>query len=387
MRKLRRNVNGIGFVSLLNDTSSEMIYPLLPLFLVKELKAGPTQLGLIEGFSESISSILKLFSGYLSDRVGKRKPFIFLGYFVAIFSRPIIGITTRWWQLLGLRIVDRFGKGIRTSARDALISQSTPHKILGRAFGFQRALDHSGAILGPILAFSLFYFLRVEIRNLFILSIVPGIFAFFLLFLVREKEKIREHEKKTLSLRGLDGNFIRYLATLLVFTLSNSSDTFLLLKGVEVGIRREIFPLLWVFLHIIKSLTSTPSGSLSDRIGRKKMIFFGWLLYAFTYFLFGVSSKIWQFFLLFALYGFYFGLTEGVERAFVSQIKGRVDEGTAFGLYHFVIGIAIFPASLLFGIVWKYFGSFYAFLLSSLISFISSLSLLLLVREKVSPAS
>lgn len=385
---LPRNVLALSLVSLLNDTSSEIIYPLMPAFLALTLGASPFAIGLIEGFAESISSILKLFSGYLSDRFDTRKWPVFFGYSLAAVTRPILALVTSWPQVLGVRIADRVGKGIRGAPRDALIASSVPIAERGFAFGFNRAADNLGAVIGPILAFILLSIFATnqdfptagEYQRVFLFASVPVILGLFVvLFYVRDEKRnengISPHPVK-LSLAGFDSNFKRLLVVVAVFTLSNSTDAFLLLRAQQTGIHPAILPLLWVVLHVSKVGSSLIGGDLSDRIGRKKLIMSGWIVYALVYCGFAFVDAQWQTWVLFIIYGTYFGMTEGVEKALVADLVPEKLRGTAYGLYNLAFGITVFPASLLFGLIWNQYGSATAFFISSGVSVLAALMLL-----------
>ncbi len=364
---LTRNVVILGFVSLLNDGASEMIYPLLPAFLTAVLGAGPAALGVIEGVAEATASLLKLYSGYLSDRVKRRKGWIVAGYSLSNIIRPLIAFSTSWIHVLALRFTDRVGKGLRTSPRDAIIADSTPVEFRGKAYGFHRAMDHSGAIVGPLAATALLLVFHDNLKTIFLLSIIPGLLAVsMLLFGLQEKasEGLRQNPA-TFNFRSawaeMSPGFRKYLAIILLFTLGNSTDAFLLLRAQQLGAPVALLPMIWVVLHIVKMAFSVPAGIISDRIGRKKVIVTGWVVYGLVYAGFGAASQYWHAWALFAVYGIYFGLTEGVEKALVADFAPLHLRGSSFGLYHLMIGLGAFPASLLFGLVWQKFGSAAAF--------------------------
>ncbi len=364
---LTRNVVILGFVSLLNDGASEMIYPLLPAFLTAVLGAGPEALGVIEGIAESTASLLKLYSGYLSDRVKKRKGWIVAGYALSNVIRPLIALSTSWLQVLALRFSDRVGKGLRTSPRDAIIADSTPPEFRGKAYGFHRAMDHSGAIVGPLAATALLLVYHDNLKTIFLLSFIPGLLAvLMLLFGLKEKQPEGPRVAPgTFNFRSawaeMPSGFRKYLGIILVFTFGNSTDAFLLLRAQQLGVPLTLLPTIWVVLHIVKMAFSVPAGIISDRIGRKKVIVTGWIVYALVYAGFGAASQHWHAWALFAVYGIYFGLTEGVEKALVADFAPAHLRGSAFGLYHLVVGLGAFPASLLFGFVWQRFSSAAAF--------------------------
>ncbi len=390
-RTLPRNVLALSFVSLLNDTSSEIIYPLLPAFLALSLGASPLAIGLIEGFAESVASLLKLVSGYLSDRFGSRKLPVFLGYSLAAITRPFLAFVSSWPQVLVVRMTDRVGKGIRGAPRDALIASSVDKEKRGFAFGFNRAADHLGAFFGPAIGFLLLLIFAVdtqsptirEYQQVFLFASIPVFVGLIVVaFFVREESVIKEDAKEplNLSLLGFDGNFKRYLLVVAVFTLSNSTDAFLLLRATEAGISPVLIPLLWMTLHFSKVLFSLVGGDLSDRFGRKTLIFSGWAVYALVYLGFAFVSSPWQCWVLFIIYGAYFGLTEGVEKAFVADMIPEEKRGTAYGLYNLAFGITVFPASLLFGLMWTQFGASAAFIGSACVS-VCAILLLTTVRR------
>ncbi|MGE5174610.1 MAG: MFS transporter [Betaproteobacteria bacterium] len=380
-RGLTRNVVILGFVSLLNDGASEMIYPLLPAFLTAVLGAGPAALGIIEGTAEATASLLKLYSGYLSDRVKRRKGWIVAGYSLSNVIRPLIAFSTSWIHVLLLRFSDRVGKGLRTSPRDAIIADSTPAEFRGKAYGFHRAMDHSGAIVGPLAATALLLAFHDNIKTIFLLSFIPGLFAISML-LVGLREKPSEGPRPgsaTFNFRSawaeMSAGFRKYLVIIFVFTLGNSTDAFLLLRAQQLGVPVTLLPTIWIVLHIVKMGFSIPGGIISDRIGRKKVIVTGWVVYALVYAGFGEASLHWHAWALFAVYGIYFGLTEGVEKALVADFAPVHLRGSAFGLYHLIVGVGAFPASLLFGLVWQKLGSAAAFGMGAGLALLASVML------------
>ncbi|MFT3742945.1 MAG: MFS transporter [Pyrinomonadaceae bacterium] len=385
-RRLPRNVLALSAVSLLNDTSSEIIYPLLPAFLALSLGASPFAIGLIEGFAESVASLLKLVSGYLSDRFGSRKLPVFLGYSLAAIMRPFLAFVTSWPQVLVVRMADRVGKGVRGAPRDALIADSVPKNQRGFAFGFNRAADHMGAVFGPVAAFLLLNIFAVDTKNptigeyqqVFLFASVPVVLGLLIIaFVVRENPDTDASTAAApnLSLKGFDSNFKRFLVVIAVFTLSNSTDAFLLLRASDAGVSPVVLPLLWMTLHFSKVVSSLIGGDLSDKLGRKTMIISGWIIYAFVYLGFAFVSSAWQCWLLFIIYGLYFGLTEGVEKALVADMVPEEKRGTAYGLYNLAFGITVFPASLIFGLIWNQYGAHVAFIASACVSVVAILCL------------
>ena len=384
---LPKNVFALSLVSLLNDTSSEIIYPLLPAFLFLALGATPFAIGLIEGFAESIASILKLFSGYLSDKFGNRKLPVFFGYSLAAVTRPLLAFVTSWPQVLVVRMTDRVGKGIRGAPRDALLAQDVAPERRGLAFGFNRAADHLGAVIGPVVAFVLLSYLAadpssptaLEYQRVFLYASIPVVIGIFVIvFFVREEKKPVAAEDANpikFSLREFDGNFKKFLIVVALFTLSNSTDAFLLLRAEQAGIAPAMLPLLWMALHFSKVVFSLAGGNLSDRIGRKKTIVAGWIVYAAVYIGFAFVGSEWQAWALFIIYGIYFGLTEGVEKAFVADMVTDERRGTAYGFYNLAYGITVLPASLLFGFLWSNVGVKTAFGVSAAISVVAAVLL------------
>lgn len=392
-RGLPPTVFALSLVSFLNDTSSEIIYPLLPAFLFLALGATPFAIGLIEGVAESLASILKLFSGYLSDKFAKRKLPVFLGYSLAAITRPLLAFVTSWQQVLVVRMTDRVGKGIRGAPRDALLAAEVPEDRRGMAFGFNRAADHLGAVVGPIVAFMLLTYLAAdpenptlaEYQSVFLYASIPvAVGLFVIVFFVHEPKKPAEESAvpPKLSLDGFDGSFKRYLLILALFTLSNSTDAFLLLRAEQAGVAPAMLPLLWMVLHFSKVFSSLVGGELSDSVGRKTMIISGWMVYAAVYLGFAFVNAEWQAWLLFVLYGCYFGLTEGAEKALVADMVNAEKRGTAYGLYNLAFGITVLPASLMFGGLWQLFGAEAAFMVSAGISIAAAVLLLSLRIER-----
>jgi len=362
---LNRQIFVLGWVSFFTDVSSEMIYPLLPVFLTSVLGASPTFLGLIEGIAETTASLFKLFSGWLSDRWQKRKALVVFGYVLSSVVRPLVAVATSASQVLIIRFLDRVGKGIRTSPRDALIADSTTADAQGKSFGFQRAMDHTGAVIGPLISFLLIAYFTQDYRLIFALAFIPAFGAVFILIAgVREKiisplPSVNPWRK--FSLKSFSPSFRIFLFAVIIFTLGNSSDAFLILRAKENGVSVALIPVLWMVLHVVKSLSATPGGILSDRWGRKKTIMLGWLLYSAIYGGFAWSKSPEAIWLLFTVYGLFYGLTEGAERALVTDLVPATWRGTAFGLYNFSVGLSTLPASLLMGFFWEKFGAPFAF--------------------------
>lgn len=381
---LDRNVILLSFTSLLNDISSEIIYPLLPTFLAVVLGSGPTYIGLIEGAADSTASLLKLASGWLSDRWGRRKGLVVAGYSMAAATRPLVAVASAPWQVLLIRISDRTGKGLRSAPRDALLAESSSPTIWGRAFGFHRAMDHLGAVIGPLVAFLLISGLGESYRAVFALASIPGVIAVAVLTLgVRERiQPLGSMSMPKPIWQAPSPELRNYFAALFVFTLGNSTDAFLLLRARDLGVSIAALPLLWSLLHVTKSATSLPGGGLSDRLGRKWMIVLGWGIYAAVYVGFGYASTQVEVWMLFAAYGLFFGLTEGTEKALIADLA-PTQRGIAYGYYHLIIGIAALPASVVFGALWSWGGPPLAFATGAALAGVATLLLVALVREPV----
>ena len=378
--KLGRNVKALSAVSFLTDVSSEMIYPLLPVFLTGVLGANASFIGAIEGAAETTAALLKLASGWWSDRVQKRKPLVVLGYGIATTMRPLVAIAQSAGQVLGIRVADRVGKGIRNAPRDALIAESVDPSIRGRAFGFHRAADHAGGVLGPLIAFAVLTYHLAEIRTVFWLAAIPGVLSFVVLVaFVRDVPRVAPAPAASgpdLSL-PLDRSFWRVLGVIFLFTLGNSTDAFLLLRANQLGVPVALAPVLWAALHVVKSLSSTPGGALSDRIGRRPTLIMGWTLYAAVYLGFAQATEAWQAWALFAVYGVFFGLTEGSERALIADLVPLERRGTAFGWFNLAIGLGALPASLLFGWVWDRAGAPTAFAMGAALALAAAVGMLM----------
>ncbi len=381
--KLAGAVILLGVASLLNDISSEMIAAVLPVFIATLPGGTPLFLGIIEGAADSVASLLKLFSGPWSDRLSKRSGLIVFGYGLALITRPWIGLATAAWQILVIRLADRVGKGIRTAPRDALIADVTPPDQRGRAFGFHRAMDHIGAVVGPLISAGFLWMLPGQYRLLFLLSIIPGIFVVASLwFGLKEPVKHETSDKPvfTLSLRPFDNNFRLYLVTLVLFTLGNSSDLFLLNHASQLGMPVTTLPLLWSCFHVAKSLGNFLLGPLVDRIGPKPMILSGWIVYGLLYLLFGISHATWQMWGLFLGYALFYALTESAEKTLAAALVPADRKGLAFGWFNFSLGVATLPASVLFGWLYSAISPFAAFTTGAVLAWLAAI---LLIRVRV----
>jgi MFS family permease len=374
---LSRNVRVLGLASLINDIASEMIFPLVPAFLMGMLGGSKTALGAIEGVADTTASIVKLFAGGLSDRAGKRKAFVVWGYGLAAATRPLIGLATAPWQVLLVRTGDRFGKGVRTAPRDAMIADSASPQSRGWAFGFTRAMDHLGAAIGPLLAFAFLAVWPEQLRTLFLLSVVPGVVLLALVWLGLREPPLETKAGKEfqLSLKPFGRDFRLYLVAMVVFTLGNSSDAFLLVRVGELGLPTTMLPLLWCAFHVVKSAGSLLAGWAVDRVGPRPLIFVGWLVYATIYLAFSMATTALQGWIFFLLYGVFHALTEPAERTMVVSLVGKDFKGLAYGWFNFAIGIAALPASLVFGLLYETFGGPVAFGWSAALAVVAAILL------------
>jgi MFS family permease len=394
-RRLGANVVTLGAVSLLTDVASEMIYPLLPLFLTSVLLAGPAALGAIEGVAESTAALVKLGAGLRSDRVRRRKPLIVAGYGLAAVVRPLIALASSFGFVLLIRFVDRVGKGLRGAPRDALITDSVDPSLRGRAFGLQRSMDHAGALIGPLVAAMLLAGGRCDLRTVFALAAIPGLAGVALVvWRVREAAATADPAVAVAvapAARRLGavptGPLRRYLLVLLLFTLGNSSDAFLLLRAGDLGVAPAHLPLQWAFFHVIKAAAAMPFGALSDRLDRRTLIIAGWGVYALVYLGFARADAAWQVWALFAAYGLYYGLTEGTEKALLSDLAPPHARGGAFGWQAFALGVGALPASLIFGALWQGPGAVWAFGFGALLAGAAAVLLWVLVPGRAAPAS
>jgi MFS family permease len=379
---LPRNVRILGLASLINDIASEMIFPLLPTFLITVLGGNRFHLGVIEGLADSAASLLKLWSGGWSDRVGGRKAFVVVGYVMAAVTRPLIGLLVAPWQLLGVRFGDRIGKGIRAAPRDALIADSTSPELRGRAFGFNRAMDHLGAAIGPLLAAAFLHFWPGQYRPLFLLALLPGlVVAALVIFGLREAPAARSTSARLhLSLAPFGRDFRLYLVALVIHTLGNSSDAFLLVRAGELGVPVTMLPVLWTVFHIAKSTGNWLAGPAVDRVGPRPLILVGWFVYAAAYLAFGLATAPWHAWAFFLAYSLFYSLTEAAEKTLVANLAGSAQTGLAYGWFNFAVGIATLPASLIFGWIYERAGALPAFGWSAALASVAAV-LLLCVRQ------
>ncbi len=373
-----RNVIVLGTVSLLTDSASEMMVPLLPAFIMA-MGAGAMALGWIEGIADAISSVLKLFAGRWADRIGRHKPFVVVGYSLASIARPFMALATAPWHVLMVRGTDRVGKGLRTSPRDALIAMSVEPSQRGAAFGLHRAMDHAGAVIGPLAAAAFLYWISSDIPTLFLLTAIPGVLVIAVaLFGVQEVPRLEAKPEAAPKPRAL----ARFLVPLGLFTLGKSSEVFLLLKASAGFDQLAMFPLLWVGLSLVKMLSSVPGGKISDRLGRRRTIAAGWLLFAAVYAALAIVENQYAVCALIGAYGLYCGLTEGAEKALVSELAPANKQGAAFGWYHVTLGLLALAASGMFGALYELVSSRAAFLTSATLAVASTIALWALSRTR-----
>lgn len=355
LRELPRTVWLVGLVSFCNDATSELIYPLLPLYLASVLMAGPKTLGIIEGIAEATGSLLKLLAGVLSDRRRSVKPWVVGGYALAALARPLLALASSWPLVLALRFADRVGKGLRSSPRDALLALTVTAHTRGLAFGLHRSLDNAGAVVGPLLAAWLLA-AAVPLPTIFLASALGGVLTVSLTLAIREPARQPVVPGKALPewrLRDLPAAFRRYLVVLALFTLGNSSNMFLLLRAKEVGLADYQVPLLWALVSLTAALFSTPLAALSDKVGRTRLIVGGWSVYGLFYLLLGVVGQPALLWPLFAVYGLFMAATEGAEKALVADLVGADSLGAAYGWFNLTTGLLLLPASIVFGWLWQ----------------------------------
>ncbi|MFN0008652.1 MAG: MFS transporter [Planctomycetota bacterium] len=378
--RLPKSVIAFGWTSFFTDVSSEMIAPLLPFFLTSMLGGGALALGWVEGFADALSSVLKLVSGRLSDRFGRSRLFVLGGYVLSSIARPLVALAAAPWHVVAVRALDRTGKGLRTSPRDSIIAAETPAARRGEAFGFQRAMDHAGAVVGPLAAIALLQFATTDLRVVFGLAAIPGAIACAVIVLfVREPVRAARAPGAVAQRLGTPNRaLLKLLVPLAIFTIGNASDLFLLLQLAEHDSGPIQLSLLWLGLHAVKAVSSFFGGRLSDRFGPLAMIASGWMVYAAVYLGLALAEDRIVIVSLCLAYGAYHGMTEGAEKALVSRVAPSADRGTAFGWYYMTTGLLALPASVIFGAVWSTHGSATAFGMGAVLAGTASAALLVL---------
>lgn len=385
-KKMFKNIIFLGLVSFFADISSEMVYPLIPLYLTAVFGTTPVLVGVIEGIAESIASLLKVFSGYISDKYDRKKPIAFLGYASGLLYKLALLFAGSWVGILGARIVDRFGKGIRTAPRDVMVSENADKTQMGKSFGIHKALDMAGSAIGILLSFILLKNLgEGAYKTIFAISAIPVLMALSMFFFIKEKREPRAVTKRESfwkNIRNLNGNLKLYLCVTFLFTLGNSSNTFLLLKANHIGFSNTDVILLYFVYNITTALLAIPFGKRSDRVGRKKVLVFGYITFSLVYLLFAFASQKWVLVAAFVLYGFYTAMVAGVERAFISEIAPKKLKGTMLGLHSTLVGIALLPASIIAGALWDAAGAAVPFLFGAMLSGAAALILGLFFKAK-----
>jgi MFS family permease len=376
--RLPRPVWLVSWTSFFTDTASEAVYPIMPLYLTRVLGGTAFAIGVIEGTAEALNSLLKIVTGRLSDRWRARKPFVIAGYSISTAARPLVALATSWTHVLMVRLADRVGKGVRSAPRDALLAAWSNSSNRGYVFGLNRSMDHAGAIVGPLLASLFLWFYPDHFRTLFALTIFPGVLAVLMLLPVPDvradaaETRVDAADLSSPGAGPLGGQFYRFLGVVLLFSLGNSTDAFLLLRLSDMGVGAAWIPIAWAALHVVKAVMSPIGGLVSDRMSRRGVIAIGWLVYAAVYGGFAMASRAATIVPLFLVYGVYYGLTEGVEKAVVADLAPAASRGTAFGAYHAVVGVGALLASLVFALIWKTAGAPAAFALGAALALVST---------------
>ncbi|HPV26055.1 MAG TPA: MFS transporter [Bacteroidales bacterium] len=368
-----RNILFTGLTSFLTDTSVKMIYSVMPMFLMS-IGASKASLGLIEGVAESTASLIKALSGFWSDRIGRNKPFMLIGYAISAIVLPLYAFVISPMQVLFLRFTERIGKGIRTAPRDSLIAASVTNNETGKGFGLQKAMDNSGAIAGPLMAFALLSLFPDNYRLIFLIAGIPAIAGIFvIIFGIKEVKRNKRELLKKFRLRDYPKRYWFFLAIIFVFTLGNSTDALLLVKANEAGIKVAFIPLVYLITSLVSVIAAIPAGTLSDRIGKEKLLVAGFLIYAVVYLFFGLNVGEGALFVLFALYGLYSAATDGIQKAFVADVTDANKKGTALGIYNALLGITLLPASLIAGILYDRVNSSIPFLFGAAMALLATI--------------
>ncbi|MDD4771890.1 MAG: MFS transporter [Bacteroidales bacterium] len=374
---LEKNAFFTGLTSFFTDTSTKMVYSVMPLYLLS-IGASKTTISLIEGIAESTASLLKAISGYWSDKIGKNKPFMVIGYGITAIVTPLYALARIPSQILFFRFFERIGKGLRAAPRDSLISGSIQKNEAGKTFGFQKAMDNSGAIVGPLIAFLLLSIFPLNYFYIFLLATIPAILGVLtIIIFIKEAKAEKKETTNKISLKQLPKKFYFFLIIVFVFTLGNSADALLLVKTSETGIDKSYIPFVYMIFNTVSVLLAIPIGKLSDRIGREKLIILGFLVYAVVYYFFGRFNSINIFIFLFILYGFYSALTDGSQKAMISDIVSKDLKGTGFGIYHALLGITLLPASLIAGLLYDKVNSNAPFYFGSLMALIATILMII----------
>lgn len=376
-----KNIFFIGLTSFLTDTSVKMVYSVMPMFLLS-IGASKTSLSLIEGIAESTASVIKALSGFWSDRIGKNKPFLLAGYGLSALILPLYTFVISPLHVLVLRFIERFGKGIRTAPRDSLIAGSVLNGESGRSFGLQKAMDNSGAIAGPLAAFILLSSVPGNFRLIFLLAGIPSLLAIFvIIFGIREAGKKDYELFKKFRFKELPSKYYIFLGIIFIFTLGNSTDALLLVKANDVGVKVAFIPLVYLIMNVVSVALAVPAGSLSDRIGKEKVLIAGFVIYAVVYWGFGATTHAVTILFLFALYGLYSALTDGIQKAFISDLVDINKKGTGMGIYNAMVGITLLPASLIAGLMYDKINSRIPFYFGAMMAFLSAILMIFFIRN------
>jgi len=376
------NIILLGLVSFFTDISTEMVYPILPLYLTAVMGATPTIIGIIEGIAESLASIVKLFSGIIADKYGNKKRLAFLGYSASLFNKILILLATTWTGVLGARIIDRFGKGIRTAPRDALIAESADKSNLGKAYGLHKSLDLLGTAVGILLAYILLTKYGGDYKKIFLYSLIPAIIGIFIILFIKDKKGKISKKNLSFNWKSLDKRLKYFLIFIFIFTLGNSSKAFILLRSQTAGFTVQEVILLYFLFNIVASLFAYPAGQLSDKIGRKNILCTGYFLYGIVYLGMALFPNKIVFILLFILYGFYTALTAGIERALIVEIVPETQKASALGLHAAIVGLGLLPASIIAGLLWDMAGPSMPFIFGGVLGFITSINVFILFSGK-----
>lgn len=377
---VNKNIFFTGLTSFLTDTSAKMVYSVMPMFLLS-IGASKTSLSLIEGIAESTAALIKSLSGFWSDKIGKNKPFMLIGYGLSTLIMPLYAFVVSPLQVLFLRFFERVGKGIRTAPRDSIIAGSVTNGETGKSFGVQKAMDNMGAIVGPLLAFILLILHPENYKLIFLFSAIPGFLGVLvILFGIKEAKKQNIYLLKKFRFKDFSKKFYLFLGIIFVFTLGNSTDALLLVKANEVGVKVAFIPLVYLISSIVSVLLAIPMGSLSDKIGKEKLLIGGFLIYALVYFGFGLTHNLNVIFMLFAMYGLYSAMTDGIQKAFISDIIDKNKKGTGLGLYNALLGITLLPASLIAGFLYDNVNSSVPFYFGACTAILSAILLLFFTR-------
>lgn len=382
------NIIALGLVSFFADISAEMVYPIIPLYLTSVFGATPALVGIIEGTAESLASLLKVFSGYITDKYKKKKPIAFIGYAAGLVYKIALIFAGSWTGILGARVIDRIGKGIRTTPRDVMVSESAEKNQMGKAFGVHKALDMAGSAIG---IFAAYYILKsskgnFDYKNIFLIAMIPAAISLFMFFFVKEKSDkrvVKVREPFWNNIKRLDNQLKLYLLVAFVFTLGNSSNTFLLLRAKSVGFDNTTVILLYFIYNITASILAIPLGKLSDKLGRKRILVSGYIVFSVVYlgFVFALNKTVIV--AAFLLYGVYTAMTAGVERAFIAEISPKELKGTMLGLHSTIVGIALLPASTVAGFLWNLFGARVPFIFGAAMSLCAALILLVFMKNNL----